>query len=155
MQGLHLTADLHRCACDELLLTDARALARVCRARTLAAGLTLVAEKWHTFPDFGGRPGGVTGMLLLAESHLAVHTWPERRGVTLDVYVCNLRSDNSARAEALMQALLDALQPGEAQRQSLRRGAAHPPGTASAEAEECFHPQPRHALVAGGGTLGI
>ena len=35
-----------------------------------------VAERWHAFPGLGDDPGGVTGMLLLAESHLAVHTWP-------------------------------------------------------------------------------
>ena len=130
MQGLHLTADLYHCACDEVLLTDAQALATMCRAHTLASGLTLVAEKWHTFPDFDGQPGGVTGMLLLAESHLAVHTWPERRGVTLDVYVCNFQSDNSAKAEALLQAILDALQPRDAQRQSLWRGDVDGPAPA-------------------------
>jgi len=51
-----------------------------------AAGLTPVDGVFHRFP----LPGGVTGVVLLAESHVAVHTWPERGAVTLDVYVCNL-----------------------------------------------------------------
>ena len=122
MQGLHLTADLYHCACATSLLTDAEALAAVCRTHTLDAGLTLVAEKWHTFPDFHGQPGGVTGMLLLAESHLAVHTWPERQGVTLDVYVCNFTGDNSDKAEQLIHVLEQTFQPGQSQRQRLQRG---------------------------------
>lgn len=122
MQGLHLTADLYLCACPPSLLTDAAALADLCRSHTLAAGLTLVGEKWHTFPETRGQAGGVTGMLLLAESHLAIHTWPERDGVTLDVYVCNFTSDNSQKAEQLLCALEQALQPGRAQRQRLLRG---------------------------------
>lgn len=122
MQGLHLTADLYDCDCDAALLITADALSKVCREQTLESGLTLVAEKWHTFPDFNDEPGGVTGMLLLAESHLAVHTWPERKGVTLDVYVCNFQDDNSTKAERLMHSLLDAFQPGKAQSERLLRG---------------------------------
>ncbi|MDX3906068.1 MAG: polyamine aminopropyltransferase [Pigmentiphaga sp.] len=127
MQGLHLTADLYQCACDPVLMTDADALARLCRRHTFEAGLTLVAEKWHTFPEYQGQPGGVTGMLLLAESHLAVHTWPERKGVTLDVYVCNFQEDNSRKAEALMRAIVEAFRPGDMQRQRLSRGDAEGP----------------------------
>ncbi|MYN11726.1 polyamine aminopropyltransferase [Pusillimonas sp. TS35] len=122
MQGLHLTADLYHCACNPALLTDAAPLAELCRRLTLDAGLTLVADKWHTFPDFQGEPGGVTGMLLLAESHLALHTWPERGGVTLDVYVCNFMGDNSAKAEQLLETLLAAFKPASLQRGRLMRG---------------------------------
>ncbi|MBN9403755.1 MAG: adenosylmethionine decarboxylase, partial [Burkholderiales bacterium] len=122
MQGLHLTADLYRCQSDATLLTDEAALAGLCRRATTDAGLTIVGEKWHTFPDYQGQPGGVTGMLLLAESHLAVHTWPERGGVTLDVYVCNFEADNSARAEQLIAQIEAAFLPTQSQRQRLMRG---------------------------------
>lgn len=126
MEGLHLTADLYQCNCSRELLIDADRLAALCRRHTLGAGLTLVDEKWHTFPDHQGQPGGVTGMLLLAESHLAVHTWPERAGVTLDVYVCNYSADNSDKADRLMGELLAALQPGRSQSNRLQRGSANP-----------------------------
>lgn len=122
MQGLHLTADLYQCQCNRELLVDADQLADLCRRHTVAVGLTLVDEKWFTFPDFKGQPGGVTGMLLLAESHLAVHTWPERGGVTLDVYVCNFCSDNSDKAERLTALLLAAFAPGDAQVNRVQRG---------------------------------
>ena len=56
-------------------------------------------------------PVTVTGVVLLAESHLAVHTWPEIGGVTIDAYVCNFGADNTARAEALMARLVAAFAP--------------------------------------------
>ncbi len=122
MQGLHLTADLQDCGCAQGLLTHTATLAAACRHQTELSGLTLVGETWHRFPDVGGRPGGVTGVLLLAESHLAVHTWPELRAVTLDVYVCNFTGDNSARARRLMDALHQVFGPGRTQRGEIRRG---------------------------------
>ncbi len=45
-----------------------------------------------------GEGGGVTGVVVLAESHLAIHTWPEKMSVTVDVYVCNYGSDNREKA---------------------------------------------------------
>ena len=122
MQGLHLTMDLYDCGGPPGLLTQEATLAQLCRSRTDAAGLTVVAEKWHTFPSWQGEPGGVTGMLLLAESHLAVHTWPERGAVTLDVYVCNFTEDNTGKAQALITELMEAFAPRRAQQQSLQRG---------------------------------
>ena len=97
-------------------------LAACCRQFTHAAGLTLVGEKFHSFPPHNQRPGGVTGMLLLAESHLAVHTWPDRGGVTLDVFVCNFSENNSAKAEHLLQQLLNAFAPQRYASQRIDRG---------------------------------
>jgi spermidine synthase len=111
MQGLHLTGDLFDCACSAGTLTDLTTLSRLCREATIDAGLTIVDEKYNVFPDWNGQPGGITGALLLAESHMAIHTWPERRGVTLDVYVCNFTADNSARAQQLFDALVLAFRP--------------------------------------------
>lgn len=111
MQGLHLTGDLFDCSCPAALLTDLDKLSTLCRDATNASGLTIVDEKYHVFPDWNGEPGGVTGAVLLAESHLAVHTWPERRGVTLDVYVCNFTDDNSGKAQQLFDALMVAFRP--------------------------------------------
>jgi spermidine synthase len=111
MQGLHLTGDLFECGCSAALLTDLEKLSTLCRDATNDSTLTIVDEKWHLFPDWDGQPGGITGTILLAESHLAIHTWPERRGVTLDVYVCNFTSDNTGKAEQLFEALMLAFRP--------------------------------------------
>jgi S-adenosylmethionine decarboxylase len=77
----------------------------------------------HAFPATPLGPGGVTATVLLAESHLCVHTWPEQRGVTLDVYVCNFGADHSAKAKAVIEALEALFSPGRAERHALTRGA--------------------------------
>ncbi len=130
MQGLHLTADLTDCQCDSAWLTDAARLGAACVQAVQTAGLRSVAQLFHAFPhttlgpDGSASPGGVTATVLLAESHLCVHTWPEQRGVTLDVYVCNFGGDHSAKAHALMDALLALFEAGQVSRQQLQRGSA-------------------------------
>jgi S-adenosylmethionine decarboxylase len=119
MQGLHLTADLHHCRCPMERFTDARALAASCLEAVQACGLRAVAELFHSFPGAGA---GVTATVLLAESHLCVHTWPEQRAATLDVYVCNYEADHSARAHSLLAALVALFEPGHVQRHALQRG---------------------------------
>jgi spermidine synthase len=126
MQGLHLTADLYGCSCDIARLIDEHVLAPLCRQAVADAGLTLVDEKFHRFPDWQGQAGGVTGALLLAESHLALHTWPERAGVTLDVYVCNFSTDNSLKAEQLLNDLIVAFAPAEQNTNRILRGTSDP-----------------------------
>jgi len=124
MQGLHLTADLSACQSPEELLCDPLRLRQYCLDLVEAAELSAVADRFHRFPDFEGKPGGVTGMVLLAESHLALHTWPEQSAVTLDVYVCNFSTDNSAKAESLLQALIKLFGPQGIVRQQIQRGEA-------------------------------
>ncbi|MCM5570242.1 polyamine aminopropyltransferase [Burkholderiaceae bacterium FT117] len=126
MQGLHLTADLYGCQCEASLLVDAEKLAGLCRQSVENAGLTLVDEKYFTFPEWQGQPGGVTGAALLAESHLALHTWPERGGVTLDVYVCNFSTDNSHKAERLLDDLIVAFAPRQQGTNRILRGSRDP-----------------------------
>ncbi len=122
MQGLHLTGDLFDCGCSASFLTDLDKLSRLCRDATIDAGLTIVDEKYHVFPDWQGQPGGITGTVLLAESHLAIHTWPERRGVTLDVYVCNFTDDNSGKAQQLFDTLMVAFRPRQQVVNRIARG---------------------------------
>jgi S-adenosylmethionine decarboxylase len=126
MQGLHLTADLHRCRCDSHWLLQADVLLAACLAAVRAAGLQAVGQLSHTFPATAHGPGGVTITVLLAESHLCIHTWPEQGAVTLDVYVCNFGGDQSARAHALLNALLALLQPDQVERHALLRGTIAP-----------------------------
>ena len=122
MQGLHLTADLFDCACDSAWLTNAEQLGAHCLSAVSAAGLQPVNQVFHTFPATAQGLGGVTASILIAESHLCVHTWPEQAAVTLDVYVCNFGGDHSAQAQALMAALLLLFQAGRVSRRALQRG---------------------------------
>jgi S-adenosylmethionine decarboxylase proenzyme len=126
MQGVHLTAELHECSAQALLEQPA-ALRALCMRSVADAGLTPVGELFHQFAP----GGGITGVVLLAESHVAVHTWPELAAVTLDVYVCNLHADNTGRAERLVAALEAAFAPRRRQGQRLQRGSLDegvPPG---------------------------
>jgi len=102
---------------------EAEALLGACVGAAESAGLKAVGRLCHAFPSTPKGPGGVTATVLLAESHLCVHTWPEQRGVTLDVYVCNFGADHSAKAHAVMRTLETLFMPGHAEQHALRRGA--------------------------------
>ena len=122
MQGLHLTADLYQCRCDTAWLTDAQQLGPWCVQAVQAVGLQVVNQLFHTFPATDKGPGGVTATVLLAESHVCLHTWPEQRAVTMDVYVCNFGGDHSAKARGLMYALVNRFQPEWTEQRSMDRG---------------------------------
>jgi S-adenosylmethionine decarboxylase proenzyme len=121
MHGLHLIADLRDCRGDTSL-ADADALRALCLGAVARAGLRAVGSLFHPFVGDDGEPQGVTGVVLLVESHLAVHTWPELRSVTADVYVCNVGADNSARAEAVLAHVVAAFAPADPQIQRVQRG---------------------------------
>ena len=122
MHGLHLTADLADCRCPLSHLVDAHALAQACLQAVQAAGLQAVQHITHRFDDTPAGPGGVTATVLLAESHLCVHTWPEQRAATLDVYVCNFSGDHSGKARALMQALVQWFDAARQDCHAMQRG---------------------------------
>ena len=106
-------------------MTDAAFLAHQCKAWVQSLELTPVGEVFYSFKPTAPHPGGqsgVTGVVLLAESHVAIHTWPELNAVTLDVYVCNFDQDNSKKAQQLMQLMILAFQPGEIHQQQIVRG---------------------------------
>ena len=89
----------------------------LCRRAVDESGLTIVGDRFFQF-----EPHGVTGTVLLAESHLAIHTWPEAGFVTVDVYVCNYTTDNTAKAERVFKALEAALKPSRKRFQAMLRG---------------------------------
>jgi S-adenosylmethionine decarboxylase proenzyme len=117
MNGLHILADFHACEGERRLLLDAGALAALCRRACVEAGLVVVTEAFHQFPT-----AGATGALVLAESHLAIHTWPELDSVTLDLYVCNYSQDNRVAAEQAYNALRCELKPRRIMRHDVSRG---------------------------------
>jgi len=74
--------------CDPDRLRSGVALRRLCDALLVELNLTRVGEPlWHAFPG----AGGVTGLYLLAESHLACHTYPEHGLATFNLYCCRPR----------------------------------------------------------------
>jgi S-adenosylmethionine decarboxylase len=76
--------------CDVRRLADPNALAALVDEMVTALALTPVAPPhWHRFPH----PGGVTGLLLLAESHIALHTFPEHASLCLNLFCCRPRTE--------------------------------------------------------------
>ena len=108
MDGLHVVANLYRCRGDARYFTDAAALRQFCHDSINRSGLTILGDLFHQFVG-----GGVTGTVVLAESHLAIHTWPELQSVTLDVYVCNYTQDNGAKARQVVNDLMVLFLPEE------------------------------------------
>jgi spermidine synthase len=117
MNGLHLIGDLNGCSCDASLLLDAPKMRELCSQICRDADLTVLDARFHQFDD-----AGFTGLVLLAESHVAIHTWPEKKGLTLDVYVCNFMDDNSKKARRVFDALVALYQPTDVARQEIERG---------------------------------
>lgn len=120
MQGTHLTADLYSCGRADLM-TDLEGLQEVCR-RIVGARLTIVGEKWHRFEGRDGEAGGVTGAIVLAESHFAIHTWPELHRVTMDLYVCNMTSDHSEDAKQAISSIASYFEAAYTQWNEVNRG---------------------------------
>jgi S-adenosylmethionine decarboxylase len=74
--------------CDAAALRDAERLREVFARAVVELSLRVVGEaQWHKFPD----EGGVTGLLMLTESHLACHTYPEFGVATFNLYCCRER----------------------------------------------------------------
>jgi len=120
LDGLHIVANLYRCKGDARYLTDGASLRRFCLDSIEKAGLAALGDLFHQFDG-----GGTTGCVVLAESHVAVHTWPELKSVTLDVYVCNYTRDNSARARRVVDDLAALFQPEDLVRHEVPRGERH------------------------------
>ncbi len=79
--GRHLIAEFYDC--DTAVIDDVAAVAEHLRAAARVIGATVVGEVFHRYA-----PQGVSGTLLIAESHMSVHTWPEAGYVAVDIFTC-------------------------------------------------------------------
>lgn len=82
--------------CDADALRSRETLAALFAALVKELDLhPLHAPTWHVFPGVDGRdgggPGGITGFVMLRESHLACHTFPETGVATIDLHCCRAR----------------------------------------------------------------
>ncbi len=109
--GLHILADLYGVEPDRIdRVEDIRNLLETA---VKVAGLTKISSHYYQF-----QPHGATGIVLLAESHLSIHTWPEHGLATVDVYTCG----DPAKAYRAMDYIISTLEPKRVDKQVHERG---------------------------------
>ena len=118
--GIHCLVELYDCPRD--LLNDEGFITRALRGAVEEGLATLLHEVSHHF-----HPQGVTALGLIAESHVAIHTWPEHGYAAVDVFTCGER----ASAEKACLYLVRALRAGRHSLQKLTRGTQLSAPTAS------------------------
>ena len=109
--GIHLLADL--AGIDAAILTDPDAIDALLRKAALAAGARILHSHFHAF----GPGMGVTGVLLLAESHISIHTWPEHGFAAADIFMCG-----AAQPQRALDVIDAALAPTTRSVQTIARG---------------------------------
>lgn len=79
--GRHLIAEFY--CCDSSLLNDVSAVRSAMLKAAERTGATVMGDTFHGF-----EPQGVSGTVVISESHLSIHTWPEYRYASMDIYTC-------------------------------------------------------------------
>lgn len=83
--GKHVLGEYFECSA---LPTDAKTLQKQLEQAARLVGATVVQSVFHAF-----NPQGLSGVVVIAESHLAVHTWPEYKCASVDLYTCSNEID--------------------------------------------------------------
>lgn len=78
--------------------------------------LQKVGEVYHDFEN-----GGFTAVICLTESHLSIHTWPEYKLATFDIFLSNYQKDNTEKVQAIYQSVLDFFEGIEQQKTEVIR----------------------------------
>jgi S-adenosylmethionine decarboxylase len=111
--GTHLLADFY--GVDAARLVSSQAIDALLRAGAEAAGARILHSHFHSFGD----AMGVTGVVLLAESHISIHTWPEFGFAAADIFMCG-----SAQPRLALDIIEHALAPASSIVQTIARGGA-------------------------------
>ncbi|RLF83639.1 S-adenosylmethionine decarboxylase proenzyme [Thermococci archaeon] len=79
--GMHVVLDLYEC--DPQILDDIEKIEEILTEAAEVANATVIDKRFHKFS-----PQGVSGVVVVSESHIAIHTWPEHGYAAVDVYTC-------------------------------------------------------------------
>jgi S-adenosylmethionine decarboxylase len=109
--GHQIIAEFYACYRDSLNDVDFIRSAMVGAAKQ--AGATIVTETFHHFS-----PHGVSGAVIIAESHLSIHTWPEYGYAAVDLFTCG----DTVSAEAAFNYLRDVLESTQVSTMEINRG---------------------------------
>lgn len=79
--GNHIIAEFYQC--DKNTMNDTALIEKLMNEAAILSGATIVGSHFHTF-----NPYGVSGVIVIAESHLSIHTWPEYGYAAVDIFTC-------------------------------------------------------------------
>ena len=96
--GRHIVCEFS--GCDPMLLSDVDGIHAMMITAAKAARATIMESAFHRF-----EPQGVSGTVILAESHLSIHTWPEKGYAAMDFYTCGDHTDPWLACEHATRAL--------------------------------------------------
>ena len=96
--GRHFILELSGCKAE--LLTDVTYIEKVLKEAVLQAKATIINSCFYRF-----KPTGVSGIILLSESHCSIHTWPEERYAAVDIYTCGKATYPEEACRYLSEAL--------------------------------------------------
>jgi S-adenosylmethionine decarboxylase len=96
--GRHILAEFFNC--DVQILNDVEKVEQYMKRAAIECGATIVNSVFHTF-----NPHGVSGVVVIAESHLAIHTWPEYGYAAVDVFTCGGSVDPRVATKVLQEYL--------------------------------------------------
>lgn len=108
--GIHVLANLKGCPAE--LLEKVDIVKTLLNEVVLEAKLNKVGEVFHQF-----KPRGVTGIILIAESHVSIHTWPEHRTIVADIFTCG----KEGNAEKTFEILIKKFKPEDYDKKVVRR----------------------------------
>ena len=94
--GKHLLAEYYRC--DENAINDVQKVEEALVKAAEIAGATVIGKSFHRF-----EPYGVSGVVVISESHLTIHTWPEYGFAAVDVFTCGDHVDPMKAHEYLKE----------------------------------------------------
>ncbi|MFP3317809.1 MAG: adenosylmethionine decarboxylase [Thermoplasmata archaeon] len=109
--GIHIIADFY--GVDRDKITYVEQIKPIFEETVRYAGLTKISSDYYQF-----KPKGCSGIVLIAESHLSFHTWPEHELITLDIYTCG----DPKQAYLALEFLERALSPKKTSQMVIERG---------------------------------
>ena len=113
MQALGIQILVEFYECDKDILTDEKFIAKAMVDACIEAKATVVTHTFHSFS-----PYGVSGVVVIAESHVAIHTWPEYGYAAVDIFTCG----ETIEPWKLFNFLQDALQSKHSSKMEMKRG---------------------------------
>ncbi|MGQ9759389.1 MAG: adenosylmethionine decarboxylase [Candidatus Methanomethylicaceae archaeon] len=96
--GRHFVFELFRC--DAQALDDLNGIQEAMERGAEDGGAEIVGRTFHKFS-----PQGVTGVVIITESHLSIHTWPELGYAAVDLFTCNMNADPTRMSQRLVSLL--------------------------------------------------